>query len=234
MTIKTVQEHVKNWSWVLVPIIAIGGLFWPRLGLLLLPIMITLIGIGLFRGKYWCGNLCPHGSLFDRIIGHFSPGKKLPQVIKNPWLKWGFFVFFMGMFSIRVIGVLGHWGNIDFWDRLGFVMVLNYMIPTIIGVTLGLIIKPRAWCKFCPMGTVAELSYRLGKKIGFTEKTDLLVSGTSPDLCKNCELCNRSCPLELNPQKAINVETLDDPRCIKCSLCTENCPKNLLTMKKAS
>ncbi|MDD2630217.1 MAG: 4Fe-4S binding protein, partial [Limnochordia bacterium] len=52
-------------TWLLMPIIALGGLYYHKLGLLLLPIMLTLIVLGVFRGKYWCGKLCPHGSLFD-------------------------------------------------------------------------------------------------------------------------------------------------------------------------
>jgi len=234
MSLKKLQKQIKNWTWFLVPVIAIGGLFWPKFGLLLFPIMVTLIGIGIFRGKFWCGNLCPHGSLFDRFVSPFSAGRKFPELIKSPLLKWGFFTFFMGMFVIRVVRVMGSWGSLGFWDQLGFVMVFNYMMPTIIGITLGLVIKPRAWCRFCPMGTVAELSYRLGKKLGLTRNTDLVVSGFSPGKCADCGLCNRSCPLELTPQNALEKEGFQETRCIKCEICTEKCPQKLLNMGKAS
>ncbi len=233
MTQNSKRNFFKNWSWVLVPLIAKGGLLWPALGLLLIPIMVALIGIGLLRGKYWCGNICPHGNLFDRFIAPFSAGRKFPDLIKGPVLKWGFFLFFMGMFAFRVSGVLQHWGALDFWNRLGFVMVINYFIPTILGITMGLAIKPRAWCRFCPMGTVAELSYRLGRILKLNRKTDLSVAGSNPEKCAGCGLCNQACPLELYPQQAIKDKELQDPRCIKCSECTANCPRGILNLRRA-
>jgi len=224
-------EFIKNWSWLLVPVIALGGLFWPQLGLLLFPIMLTLMGIGLFRGKYWCGNICPHGSLFDRIIAPFSRGRKIPGLFHSPFWRWGFFIFFMGMFILRLNNVFQHWGAFDFWERLGFIMVLNYLMPTLLGMGLGLAVKPRAWCKFCPMGTAGELSYRLGQRLGLTRFRDLILTGNSPDSCAQCGLCDQVCPVELQPQTAIETKTLQDPACLKCGLCTGKCPRGLLSLQ---
>ena len=50
-------------AWLFTIVVAIGGLFQPRLGLLVIPVILALTLMSIFRGRYWCGNFCPHGSL---------------------------------------------------------------------------------------------------------------------------------------------------------------------------
>ncbi len=78
---------IKKYSWILVPIIAFGGLFYPLLGILVILIMFVLMAVGLLNGRYWCGNLCPHGSLFDNLIDKISLSKKITPILKSNWIK---------------------------------------------------------------------------------------------------------------------------------------------------
>jgi polyferredoxin len=48
------------------PLIVIGGLFTPRLGLLAGGLMLTSIVLSLWKGRFWCGWVCPRGSFLDR------------------------------------------------------------------------------------------------------------------------------------------------------------------------
>jgi polyferredoxin len=148
----------KNYSWIMVPLIAIGGMYIPKLGLLLIPIMLTLIVLGFLKGKYWCGNLCPHGSLFDKFLLPLSPNGKIPSFLTSKYTKAAFFIFYMVMFSSRLLKAFASWGSMTFLDRLGFVFAANYLIPTIVGISLALFVNPRSWCAFCPMGTMEQLA----------------------------------------------------------------------------
>lgn len=221
----------KRYAWTAVPLIAIGGLFYPKLGLLLIPIMLTLMILGFFRGKYWCGNLCPHASLFDHLLLPISPNKEMKFPLKSLHLKAAFFVFYMGMFILRVLKVAKLWGTLEFTDKLGFLFSVNYLIPTVVGVTLALFVNPRAWCTFCPMGTMQQLMYRLGKITGLNKGTDLVVACTDPEKCSKCRMCAKVCPMQLSPYLEFSEgNLLDNEDCIKCSTCVVSCPTKILVL----
>lgn len=225
------SPKIKDYSWILVPIIAVGGLFYPKLGLLLVPIMGTIMIMGFFTGKFWCGNLCPHGGFFDKIVAPFSKNKKIPQVISSRAFKIAFFLFFMGMFSIRTMRVISLWGSLYFLDKLGFIFAFNYLMPTIIGTVLALFVKPRAWCTFCPMGTMEQLAYKLGKTLGINKKTDKKVTSLAQSKCIKCSKCANMCPLQLKPYLDLsNTHQFENENCIRCAICVENCPVGILTL----
>ena len=226
------MKSINKYSWILVPLIAFGGIFYPLLGLLVLLIMFVLMVLGLVNGRYWCGNLCPHGSLFDNIINKISFSKTIPPILKSSYFKWGFFIFFMGMFVLRFIRVLDHLGTEKFFANLGFLFVLQYLImPTIVGISLASFISPRAWCSFCPMGTLAEIMYRLGKVTGLNI-LDQKVNITAPDKCQECGLCAEACPLDLVPHQNYNSRgQFINPHCMQCAQCVQKCPLDLLRIK---
>lgn len=222
---------VKRFSWLLVPVIALGGLVWPKLGLLLVPIMLSLMILGFFRGKYWCGNICPHASLFDHVLLPFAPMGKIPRLFRSNWFKYAFFGFFMVMFSLRVRGAVAHWGTYDFWDKLGLVFALNYLMPTVIGVAFALLINPRTWCTFCPMGMMQEVMYWVGKVTKLNKATDQKVNISDESKCKECGRCSMVCPLQLEPYKDWDDNgEFSNSACIRCSVCVQNCPLTLLSM----
>ena len=221
----------KQWSWLLVVGIAFGGLFSPRVGLLLLPIMATLFITAVFRGKYWCGSLCPHASLFDHLLLPVSAARKIPSWLRSKPFVFGFFVLFMVMFVQRVVSVVPLWGTLGFWDRLGFLLSLNYLTPTLIGSMLAVTVNSRAWCTFCPMGTMQLLAYRLGKRVGLTRKTDQLITMSHPDKCRECGRCARVCPMQLEPYNSLSEDNqFVDEACIRCSVCVKECPLKLLSL----
>lgn len=222
----------KQWSWVLVVVIAFGGLVVPRVGLLLLPIMLGLFLTAVFRGKYWCGNLCPHASLFDQLLLPVSAMRKIPSWLRSRPFAIGFFTFFMVMFVQRLSSVIPLWGTMTFWDRFGFVFSLNYLMPTVIGSLLAVTVNSRAWCTFCPMGTMQLLAYKLSKRVGLAAKTDRLITMSAPDQCRQCARCAKACPMQLAPYKSLSASNqFEDEACIRCAVCVEECPLKLLSLE---
>lgn len=57
-TNRTFSVLRKN-AWVFTLLVAIGGLWEPKLGLLVILIMAGLMITGFFTGRFWCGNLSP-------------------------------------------------------------------------------------------------------------------------------------------------------------------------------
>lgn len=225
---KLTQRHIL---WILVPLVAFGGIFFPRLGLLVLGVMAALLITGLLRGKYWCGNLCPHGSMFDIILKKVSFNRDIPDIFHSAYLKWGFFVFFMGMFIFRFIRVLQLRGTEQFINSLGSMFVLQYLImPTILGISLAVLISPRTWCVFCPMGTLTQIMSKAGKKLGINQIQKVTINNR--EACRECGACAQACPLELEPYKNFDDnDQFSDSRCMQCGECVEACPFDLMEIK---
>lgn len=219
----------KKAAWLVVPLVAAGGLYYPLLGLAVIGIMLAMMVLGLFKGKYWCGNICPHGSLFDFVLMRLSIFKKIPVLFRSPLLKWFFFAFFMSMFSYRLGLALGFLGETEFTTRLGAVFVNQYLVlPTIGGVILALAINPRTWCTFCPMGTLQKIMNKLGKQLNINRHTEEFITIADQESCSECGKCARVCPMQLEPYQSWDDDQFRDESCIKCYTCINNCPSELL------
>lgn len=222
---------IRKYSWLFVPLVAFGGLWYPKLGLLIIPLMATLAIMGFLRGKYWCGNLCPHGSLFDYIIFPVSMNRRIPSFLKSRITMALVFTWFMYMIISRLIKVFYIFGTATFLDKLGYIFVFNYLVVTIVGSLLAFFVSPRAWCSFCPMGTLEILSYKVGKLLGANRKTDLKITASRTEKCHSCGKCSRVCPMQLTPYLEFSDRNqFNNEACIRCSTCVSNCPAGILSL----
>ncbi len=194
---------------VMVLIVSIGGIWYPKLGYFLLLVFGTLLAISPFRGRWFCGNLCPRGSFNDFMLSKISKKRKIPKILKSLWLRIPIFLLLMGFMVFRLVGTQG------LIDKIGMVFVIMCLVTTSIAILFGIFFSPRTWCTFCPMGTAQRL---LG---GW--KHHILVDKKK---CIDCGICHRVCPMQLK----VN-EILHDPDCIKCRRCVEKCPKCALRLR---
>lgn len=232
--IKTERAYTitRKYAWIFTLVVALGGLWFPKLGLLVVPIMIGLALTGLYKGRYWCGNVCPHGSLFDRIFLPISQNKKIPEFLKSKTLSIGFFIFFMFNFTRKLINVFNSWGSFDFLDKLGMLFSNTYLMVLIVGGLMAIFIAPRTWCQFCPMGTMQKASHSLGKKLGTTKGREVKVSISDVDKCVSCGKCAKVCPFQLTPYLDWDENNqFSHENCIKCGVCVENCPLKILSLE---
>jgi len=223
---------LRKYAWLFTLLIAIGGLWEPRLGLLVIAVMAALTITAMFKGRYWCGNVCPHGSLFDVVLLPISLNRKTPGFLKTKLFILAFFAFFMFNFGRRVVASFQAWGEYDFASRLGFVFILTYLIVMMVGGLPAVLINPRVWCQFCPMGTMQKAAYLIGKSTGLSRNTEEFVTISDPEKCAGCGKCEKVCPFQLAPYKNFDSHgKFRDINCIKCGVCTENCPLDLLSLE---
>jgi len=192
---------------LIVVIVSIGGIFYPKLGYFLLLVFATLMIIAPFRGRWFCGNLCPRGSFVDFWLSPISRKVRIPPIFRSMWIRVPIFAALMGFMVLRIIQTEG------MVDKVGMVFVTMCILTTATAILFGVVIAPRAWCSFCPMGT---LQRTLGKG-----KYQLKVDRQK---CIDCGLCQKACPMQL----PVN-EIQNQPDCIKCARCVEACPKGALS-----
>lgn len=214
MSLNPIVARRRAIQWFLVPVVVITlalGWKYPVLGYSV-PIVMLMGFVGsLFNGRYVCGNLCPRGSFFDRVIAKISFRKTIPAFVRQMPLRWTIFVAMMIFMVWRISQNPGDWRH---WGKVFWMMCV---ITTAIGVVLGILLHPRMWCALCPMGTMQNA-------IG-GHKHPLLIDGSK---CKKCHACEKACPIQLEIVKDKDVGRLTSRDCLKCPECIAVCPAKVL------
>lgn len=193
-------------------LIILGGLFYPLLGYFAIVCMIGAVSISFFNGRKWC-DFCPRGSFFDVFIMPISKNKKIPKLFTG----WRARIFaMMLLMTVFAIQLTRRWPDLY---SIGSFLITFLIITTLVGILLGIFIQHRTWCRFCPMGSIANL---IGGK-----KHPLNINS---EKCTDCGICSKVCPMQLNPSshKKTSVDIVNEPDCIKCVLCVNSCPKGAL------
>lgn len=150
-----ISQLIMVW---LLPLIVIGGIFYPILGYLVVAMMAFFLTLAFFKGRYWCWHLCPRGAFLDIVVSKMSPDKPFPKIFTNITFRWFIFFVFMGFVVYRLIGTGGS------LILIGSVFVGTCILTTVISLIMGVLTKHRSWCAICPMGTLQERIGRLAKK----------------------------------------------------------------------
>ena len=192
------------------------GWFYSLIGYFIPLCMLAGIGIASWKGRKWCNWVCPRGSFSDSYMKLISSERKIPHFFRAVPLRIGMIVFLMSGLTYQIIRL---------WPdpyAIGKLFMTLLTITTAISVILGLIIHQRSWCYVCPIGTISNW---VGKNRG-----QLCAKN---DLCTNCKLCGKACPMDLTPYELIENEKMSfRGDCLKCGLCVDTCPKNTLTFLK--
>ncbi len=187
----------KKWYdylWV-VSLIYLGlGFFHILFAWLGLICFFTPLIISLTRGsKGYCNRYCGRGQLFGLLGGRFGLSRKkdIPAWMKSKGFRYGFLIFFLGMFCLmlwntylvfagvrdlkQVITLL--WTFQLPWDwayhgtlfsegiaqfAFGFYSVM--LTSTLLGFLTMILFKPRSWCVYCPMGTMTQMICKVKHK----------------------------------------------------------------------
>ncbi len=206
----------RKYSFVVLFAFILLGLIDLRFALLAIVCMVGPIIVSFFKGRFWCGNLCPRGNFYDNVVSKFSNKKQVPKFLKSRFFRAIIVIVMMSMFTT---GVMSNWGNLY---GMGMVFYRMIVVTTVVGVALSLFYNHRTWCHFCPMGTMASVTSRLRKSGNV-----LKVSSN----CVSCKLCEKKCSLGIVPYE-YKGNILSHPDCIQCGKCVSACPKNSIGYDK--
>lgn len=207
--------------WILLVYLVVGY-FYPVIGFLAVICMIAPVAFAVRKGRWWCGNACPRGNFYARVLAKYSPHKPIPVFVRTKGFRIFMVMFIFTMFGIQMYRV---WGN---WNDMGRVFWTIILITTIVGVVLSFIYAPRTWCSFCPMGTLsAWVTPRSGR---LPNSYSRIIVGEK--CTTKCKLCSAVCPMQLKPYESRNDGNgFLHPDCIKCGRCIKGCPLKLPEMK---
>lgn len=211
--------------YVLLLVYLVVGYFYPVIGFLALICMIAPVAFAVRKGRWWCGNACPRGNFYDRVLSRYSPHRPIPTFVRTFGFRLFMVLFIFTMFGLQMYMA---WGD---WSAMGKVFWNIILITTLVGIVLSFIYAPRTWCSFCPMGTLSSwLTPRSGKlPEGFPR---IWVSSTCQMKCKSCA---RVCPMQLKPYDSRGQEEgFLHPDCIKCGKCTVACPIQIMALHNRS
>jgi len=205
-------KEPKRWLLSSVMLITLFfGWKYPLLGFTVPVAMLTGIIGGMFRGRYICGNICPRGSFYDTAFRYLGGTRPVPEFMYSMKFRWSAMAVLMSLMALQIAQNPGdpmHWGRV-FW--------LVCLLTTVVGVVFGMIYRPRTWCSFCPVGTMANA---LGG-----DKGQLQISNA----CIGCKKCERVCPMDLEIARYKEQGGVPHRDCLKCSACIKVCPKRALS-----
>lgn len=209
---KSIVVLWKKYSYLLLMAFIIGGFFDLRIGLIAIICMIGPIIMSLFKGRFWCGNICPRGSFYDNIASKISRKKNTPDFLKSAYFRIAFTILLLTIFTSNMIS---NWGNLH---NMGMVLYRLIIVTTIIGIGLTLFFSHRTWCNICPMGSISAFfaTLRNPKNIGSLLQID--------NSCISCKKCKKACPMGIAAHD-FRGGTLTHKDCLQCNNCVYVCPK---------
>lgn len=174
-----------DYFWIFTLLYFILGFFNILFAWLGLICLATPIIISISKGtKAYCNRYCGRGKLLQ-LLGDklkLSRNRDIPAFMRSKAFRYGFLTFFMIMFSSMIIStyfvytqtrelsevvtllwtfkVPWHWAydsTVTPWVAqfaFGFYSVMS--TSTILGLVTMVLYKPRAWCVYCPVGTMTQ------------------------------------------------------------------------------
>jgi len=185
----------------------------------------TISAFGLFIGRAVCAFICPFG-FFQELLYRISPWKNenagLPGGFR--YIKWANLLIL-----VLIVPLTGLAQGFCAWVcPSGLIMAgipiisANADLRASIGVTfywkaalalafvLYFMREKRAFCRYiCPLGLI----------LGLFNRISLLQIKLDKKSCVNCSLCQKKCPMGIDPRKSVN-----SIECIKCGDCVRICP----------
>ncbi|HBX79660.1 MAG: 4Fe-4S binding protein [Propionibacteriaceae bacterium] len=177
----------------------------------------------LLVGNLFCGWVCPFGAVQDALTWvrrrlHL-PTVTLPASLDRG-LRWGRFVVLAIVLYFSVTSAKLWFAGFDpyltlfsFHWLFEFDLAAMWVPLTILALILGAsLVVDRFWCRYlCPLGAtfavVGHLSvFRIRR---------------SSNACTDCTLCDRPCPVGIEPSNAAPLASTD---CIGCLDCVAACP----------
>jgi len=205
--------------------------------LYLLPAWI-LLGLTMVSGRFFCGWICPLGSVLEWLPSLGNRRRKKmstmrPKDLSGEPIKKGDrrirfkYVFLIVLLLLLIAGINLFW----IFDPLVIAnrTVLFVFLGTIPGVFIALVVLsvlvgPRFWCQeMCPLGAGLSAASMVGSWLPASASPLALVK--EPEACTHCGDCAKACPFEIvEVADSEKAGRLAIPDCALCGECVGACP----------
>lgn len=187
-------------------------------------VLIAVLPVTIFLGRFFCGWICAFGALNDFVYAisqkvfkiKFKVNPKLDSILK--YTKYIILVFI-----IVVLWTLGNtsFDNLSPWSSFGSITdfpdsiidnVVGFIV--LVGVVIGAFFIERFFCRYlCPLGAVLSLLSRFR-----------LFNISKPSAkCGKCRICTNNCAMGIELYKTDKVTSGE---CINCFKCVDVCPRS--------
>ena len=232
-----------DWFLQLDPLVAFGTtlsthtLYWPLLWALATIILTIIVG------RFFCGWVCPLGSLHHFVGFLARRNKKTPQKIelnryrKAQSIKYFILVVFLAMAAFPSMAATLQTGLLDPISLI--TRSFNLVLVPIADKSANLICGPQrfyegAWLVFMIFLTAVLLNLAiprfycrflcpLGALFGVIDRLAIWRIGKKQDECINCRLCERDCEGGCEPAGNIRIS-----ECVLCFNCLDGCKHEVI------
>jgi polyferredoxin/Na+-translocating ferredoxin:NAD+ oxidoreductase RNF subunit RnfB len=224
---------LTSWSLPWDPLLFLGQLFHRDWEMLVIGAPLLLLAATLILGRFFCGWVCPMGTILDlvRPLARWQKRllKKNPQGQNSPAKYYVLAaVLVSSFFSLQILGMLDPLVIVNraastlLLDALAlqrplFRMYLtaSFLLVGIVGLELW---RPRFWCRhLCPLGALLSLFSRwslLNRKVSAA--------------CNYCGQCQRTCSMHA---VGSDPHDTDYAECHMCLACEDICPQKAIRFR---
>ncbi|BAL81556.1 4Fe-4S binding protein [Caldisericum exile] len=182
---------------------------------------IVMIGIitpiTLFKGRIFCGWVCPHGALQEFLFQKKIALKISPSLDRK--LKYIKYLVLILVIAFAIVNGVGILCKFEPFKSIYSISLTGIALIIVILTLISSVFIYRPWCRYiCPFGAYLGVVAFIGSKLH-------LVNGKISNSCILCKNCVRNCPANATIEKVDHYE-IDCKECFMCGDCHTCCPKN--------
>ena len=200
----------------------------PAFGKFLFPAAIigglAILIYTIFFGRKFCGYVCPLGTA-QELIYQLNPKSRknsppiVPKALHTFLSKFKYLILLITVISAFFAFQFGY---MKFCPVLAIAHPQRIQIAGIITLTIifggGFFIE-RFWCRYlCPYAALMNIVQKIGNLLRLPRSR----IHRNMEVCIDCYLCTKSCPMQIGIHQQ---EIIEDLSCIHCLRCVEKCPK---------
>jgi len=171
----------------------------------------------LFKGRIFCGWVCPHGALQEFLFQKKVAIKINPKVDRMlKYIKYFVLVFIIVFALVTGTSILC---KIEPFKAIYNLTATGIVLALVVATLVASVFIYRPWCRYvCPFGAYLGIVSWIGGKLHLN-KTRIT------NTCLLCKSCLRVCPANSIVDKGNGFE-IDYKECFTCGDCTDSCSQN--------
>lgn len=182
------------------------------------PIFVIFLPIALLAGNFFCGWVCPFGTvqeIFGKIGSFFVKKKfKMPPMLQS-YLQFSRYLL-AGIILSQVAETLLDLSNINAYKTFMRATAGNFAEMTAMAIMGSFLVVAlffeRPFCNyFCTEGV----------RFGLASLTRFFTIKREQINCVHCKKCDKACPMNIQISSSTHIR---NPQCINCFKCLTACP----------